>query len=366
MVRWPSGYGPGPTFLGGRAPEYLRTRRQLRAEGLSAAGLRPAGWLQYNPHHAVCALYDRAKARPVRPLTDRQRAVLAAGRTLANTALCARCGQARAPWRPGWEDRSLLGKPYCDPCHPIEAAEREAARVERDRQAAIAFARRIKHDRATAASWAREVLTDPAAVVLDTESTGLYGAYLVEIAVIDVRTGQALLDTLVNPGLPIPVEAVEIHGITDDLVRDAPTFAGLLPQIEAVLSGRRVVIYNAPFDTGIIEHELCRLWCGPAAHDDYERAWLEKQNQCRDRLDAWTTRVVAHECAMEQHARWHGEWHPYWGDYTWQRLGGGHRAAGDCRTVIDRLREMAVPRGFKNSEASSRRNSRVALANDGV
>lgn len=55
-----------------------------------------------------------------------------------------------------------------------------------------------------------------------------------------------------------------------------------------------------------------------------------------------TTVPAAVECAMEQHARWHNDWHPYWGDYTWQRLGAGHRAAGDCRTVIERLREMAA------------------------
>jgi len=37
-------------------------------------------------------------------------------------------------------------------------------------------------------------------------------------------------------------------------------------------------------------------------------------------------------------------WNSTLGDYTWQRLGGGHRAAGDCRTVIERLREMAAER----------------------
>ncbi|MDT5039199.1 MAG: hypothetical protein QOE51_184 [Actinoplanes sp.] len=44
---------------------------------------------------------------------------------------------------------------------------------------------------------------------------------------------------------------------------------------------------------------------------------------------------------MNLYASWHGTRHPYWSDYTWQRLGGGQRAAGDCRTVIERLREMA-------------------------
>ena len=69
------------------APDELATARQLRQQRLSPAGLKPAAWLYYNRlHHLTCALCDRAAARPVRPLTDRQRQALAAGRALANTA----------------------------------------------------------------------------------------------------------------------------------------------------------------------------------------------------------------------------------------------------------------------------------------
>lgn len=326
------------TYRSGRVPTHLATGRQLREAGLSAAGLTPAGWLHYSPLHGICPLYDRAAARPVRPLTARQREVLAAGRALAYTAPCARCAVVRAPWRPTWK-----GKPYCDECRPIVQAEREAERQRKAQEAAEQFRLSLERDRADAASWAAEVLADPAAVVLDTETTGLDGAYLVEIAIV-AGDGRVLLESLVNPGVPIPAEVIEIHGITDNMVRDAPTFAELLPRIEAALTGRRVVIYNAEFDKGIIHAELCRLWCGPDAHRDWNAPgrW-EAEQACRDRLDAWTSRVPARiECAMEEHSRWFGEWHPYWQDYTWQRLGGGHRAAGDCRAVLDRLRQMTI------------------------
>ena len=342
MVRWPSGYGPGPVYLGGRAPDGLRTRRQLRAEGLSVAGLRPAGWLQYNAHHAVCALYDAAAARPVRPLTERQRANLAAGRALANTAPCFRCTRVRVPWWPSWR-----GRPCCDECTPIVAAEREAARARRIIEETKRHWQMIDRDRADAARWAAEVLADPSAVVLDTETTGLWDAVMVEIAIV-TSAGEVLLDTLVNPQQTIPEDAQAIHGITDAMVADAPTFGELLPRLETVLTDRRVVIYNSPFDTGIIQNELCRLWHGPDAHDaygeggDHRERWAQEQ-ECERQRGQWLARVPARiECAMEQYAAWFGDWHDYWQDYTWQPLRGGHRAAGDCAAVLDRLRTMAA------------------------
>ncbi|MGW5081417.1 3'-5' exonuclease [Micromonospora echinospora] len=48
------------------------------------------------------------------------------------------------------------------------------------------------------------------------------GDAVIEIAVIDAHTGAALLDTLVNPGMPIQPGAQAIHGITGDDVADAP------------------------------------------------------------------------------------------------------------------------------------------------
>jgi hypothetical protein len=68
-----------PIYRRFRAPDHLKTRRQLRREGLSVAGLPEVGWVDTALHH-LAALYDSTKARPVRPITERQAAALAAGR----------------------------------------------------------------------------------------------------------------------------------------------------------------------------------------------------------------------------------------------------------------------------------------------
>ncbi|MDJ0344247.1 hypothetical protein QMK19_28990 [Streptomyces sp. H10-C2] len=45
---------------------------------------------------------------------------------------------------------------------------------------------------------------------------------------------------------------------------------------------------------------------------------------------------------MEAYAILAGEWSDFWGNYTWQRLNGGHRALADCHAVISRLVELAA------------------------
>ena len=62
---------------------------------------------------------------------------------------------------------------------------------------------------------------------LDTETTGLGPAdQVVEIAVLDAE-GAVVFHSLVKPTVPIPAEATAIHGIRDEDVAGAPTFAGI-------------------------------------------------------------------------------------------------------------------------------------------
>ena len=210
----------------------------------------------------------------------------------------------------------------------------------------------LRQDREAAAAWARTVLDDPASVILDTETTGLHeGARIVEIAVLGVD-GSVLLDSLVNPGEPIPGEATAIHGITDDTVKDAPTFSDLLAQLTAALHNRKVVIYNRTFDKRRLAVELHHHYSSRIVN-------LEKLRNGRRRIHpaarAWLTAHTWADCAMEAYAEWYGDW--VWdyqarddngplyrqGDDRWQRLpAAGHRAADDCRAVIDVLRKMAT------------------------
>src|SRR5262245_50712937 len=85
------------------------------------------------------------------------------------------------------------------------------------------------------------------AVALDTETTGLdaRSARLVEVAVLKVRgetiVAEAPFVRLVNPGLPMPATASEIHGLRDVDVREKPDFSALVAELDVAL-GRAVVI----------------------------------------------------------------------------------------------------------------------------
>ncbi|MEU1036903.1 3'-5' exonuclease [Streptomyces mirabilis] len=104
--------------------------------------------------------------------------------------------------------------------------------------------------------WARTVLADPDTVVLDTETTGLHDeARIIDLGVLDIA-GTALVDQLLDPGEPIPASATGVHGLTDDDLRDAPTFSDVLDELTTALAGKRVLIYNEEFDVARLRHEL--------------------------------------------------------------------------------------------------------------
>jgi len=102
-----------PIYRRFRAPDHLMTRRQLRREGLSAAGLLVVAWANTALHHQA-ALFDSTKARPVRPITERQAAALAAGRE-GRFVDCVMC-TARTIREPGTEGA------YCADCAEIPDA----------------------------------------------------------------------------------------------------------------------------------------------------------------------------------------------------------------------------------------------------
>jgi DNA polymerase-3 subunit epsilon len=85
-------------------------------------------------------------------------------------------------------------------------------------------------------------------VYLDTETTGL-GNFdvIVEVCVLDYD-GKTLVNTLVKPNRPIPEDVVRIHGITNEMVREAPSWPEVWSVLQATLLGRPVGIYNAEFD----------------------------------------------------------------------------------------------------------------------
>lgn len=100
---------------------------------------------------------------------------------------------------------------------------------------------------------------------LDFETTGLSpdrGDRAIEVAVVRGRYGESprRWSTLLHPERP--VDATEIHGITDEMVRDQPRFVEMAPTLSRLLRGAVLVAHNARFDLAFLEMEYARagLW----------------------------------------------------------------------------------------------------------
>ncbi len=104
---------------------------------------------------------------------------------------------------------------------------------------------------------------DQLIALVDTETTGRDPAVdrVVEIGVILGRGGEIIArhGWLVNPERPIPEEVSKIHGITDDAVRDAPTFRQIAPELLELLAGALPAAYNARFDRAFLLEEMRRV-----------------------------------------------------------------------------------------------------------
>lgn len=105
-------------------------------------------------------------------------------------------------------------------------------------------------------------------VAFDTETTGVEpGSRLLEIAMIafDEESGDIrdTIELMVNPGMPVPACATDVHNITDELFRHAERADVVLKKIMDWMPSRIVVGHNACFDTGIINWELGRAGITP-------------------------------------------------------------------------------------------------------
>jgi len=187
--------------------------------------------------------------------------------------------------------------------------------------------------KSAAACWAQIILAS-SAVLWDTETTGddKYNDEIVSIAA--VRTdGKPLLNQLIKPkNLDRLTQsgAGEVNGITAEALANAPSFADVYRQIATALLARPWVIYNAQFDTVVLERECLRNGLTPIV-------------------------PIGTSCAMEQYARWHGEWDAARQNYTAQKLSeaaagfganvdDAHDALADCRLTL------AVVQGMANAD----------------
>lgn len=280
-------------------PANLKTKTQLAKEGLKPAkDQKPVAefcsFIRGKRRPTYYDLYDAARAVPKRKATEAQLAALQKAQVERNRRrTCERCGETSS--------QPLRHFPHCRRCK----------------------------DHLEMVAWAREVLADPGTIILDTETTDLYGQP-VEIAVIDI-SGRILLDTLVQATEPISEEARAIHGITDEMLLGQPTFPEIYPELCRILeASSRIVIYNADFDFGVLERarRIHKLPHYPVA--EFWEGETERPYRWRGL-----------NCAMEAYAQYYGSWSHYHNSYRWIPLSGGHRALGDCLACLERVKGMA-------------------------
>lgn len=99
-------------------------------------------------------------------------------------------------------------------------------------------------------------------IVLDTETTGLdpaAGHRIIEIGCVELLnrrpTGNHFHHYL-QPDRDIEAEAVEVHGISSEFLADKPRFGDIVDAFLAYIQGAELIIHNAPFDVGFLNHEL--------------------------------------------------------------------------------------------------------------
>ncbi len=177
-----------------------------------------------------------------------------------------------------------------------------------------------------AAGRARAILRDRP-LFFDTETTGISStAEIVEVGIVDAE-GITVLESLVRPRRRIPADATAFHGISNDMVRDAPTWAELWPEVKMLFTGRRVGIFNAEFDLRMMRQ----------SHQQHGILWEDLGGSAF--------------CVMRMYARYYGErlgienvkWQSLQnaGQQCGIALTNSHRAADDARLACAVFRHMA-------------------------
>ena len=150
-------------------------------------------------------------------------------------------------------------------------------------------------------------------IVLDTETTGLdpaAGHRVIEIGGVEIinrRPTGRHIHFYLQPDRAIDPDAQRVHGISSEFLADKPRFPEVAEEFLDFIRAAELIIHNAPFDIGFLEHEL-RLWGGVAntirelcgVLDTLELARLRHPGQ-RNSLDALCKRYNIDNSRRELH-----------------------------------------------------------------
>ena len=99
-------------------------------------------------------------------------------------------------------------------------------------------------------------------IVLDTETTGLdpaQGHRIIEIGCVELANRRLTgnnYHVYIQPDREIDEGAQQVHGISNEFLQDKPRFNDIVDDLVDFIKGAELIIHNAPFDVGFLNHEL--------------------------------------------------------------------------------------------------------------
>lgn len=106
-------------------------------------------------------------------------------------------------------------------------------------------------------------------IFLDTETTGLSaesGDRIIEIGCVEMvarKLTGSNLHFYLNPGRDSHEDALKVHGISNEFLKDKPKFSAIADELMAYLEGAELIIHNAPFDLSFLNKELSLIGRAP-------------------------------------------------------------------------------------------------------
>lgn len=288
-----------------KVPSNLYCKTDLMKKGLIPKNKNKPAAIVWNSYNWI-NLYDISDCRKKRKPTPNQLAALRKGREkLKKMVTCSECGENVH------FTRNMVG----DLC--IECNDRESSKKYYDSI--------MEHGKNQFKKWFNEKF-----IILDTETTGLYDGEIIELSIID-REGNVLFDSLFKPKFPIPDEVIEIHGITNEMVADAPTWIEKWSEVKNLIENNKTIIYNAKFDLSMITN-TSRIW------------GIERDLEDEIKINA--------SCAMEAYK-------DYIASERWVKLSvasgeyTSHRALDDCYSVLKLLNNVWSELGLNLDETAA-------------
>ena len=181
----------------------------------------------------------------------------------------------------------------------------------------------------------QDMTFDQEFVAFDLETTGLYAQHdrIIEIGAVVLKNGREIerFQTFVDPERPLEKKIIELTGITDEMLRDAPKIEEVLPKFLEFVGGRVLVAHNSKFDTGFIRAECQRLGY---EYNLTDADTLSLSQQLMPQLNKYKLDVVAKALSLPNFNH--------------------HRAADDaniCGLIMTKLMPMLEEQGIHNLQA---------------